>query len=251
MKETFKNTILVTIVSAALIIACVAFFMINAFYGNPISKNMAQKNMIGYLDDKYNKTDFIVYETIYDLSTTGYKMEVSSKTSPDTNFTIYYKNGKIEDSYQEYVLEKKNTFTRMDLSFSQKVEDIVKADFPYKSQIIFGGIDNTKENLALMEIDMEAEDFSFFTKHITGYFYSDTATWQQLAQAVVQLDELMQKNNVDIERYSVSLEKEQSGSMSSNAVAVYDFDRELLKSDNLSTVMEEHFEKWTKNNKGV
>ena len=94
----------------------------NDLLGNPISAAFATHKVEAYVAEKYPKLDLEVGKARYNFKFNNYMVNVSSKTSIDTHFTIEYRKGTIQyDGYESYVQGKFNTRDRLGETCAKEV----------------------------------------------------------------------------------------------------------------------------------
>ena len=94
----------------------------NDLLGNPISAAFATHKVKEYVAEKYPELDLEVGKAHYNFKFKTYGVDVSSKTSIDTHFSVEYRNGKIKyDEYESYVQGKFNTRDRLGETCAKEV----------------------------------------------------------------------------------------------------------------------------------
>ena len=125
-------------------------FLVNSFVGNPISKFLADRSAKEYIEETYPNMKFESNKASYSVKTGGYYVHIESPVSIDTHFEISISpTGDIYwDSYEENVLNKWNTYIRVDSDYREMVDSILDSDdFIYESDIDFGGLTLKDKNL--------------------------------------------------------------------------------------------------------
>lgn len=128
-KSTFK------IISGVVAIALIGgiLFVTNAFMGNPISAMMANKAIEKYMDENYSFLDLEIEKARYNFKDGSYMARAKSRTSIDTKFAIYYRDGKVQrDDYENYVLGMFNTLQRFSEEYSAIAKDIIARELGYE-----------------------------------------------------------------------------------------------------------------------
>ena len=76
----------------------------NELFGNPLEKTRAEHHIQGYVEGRWEETDYYVESVGYTWSG-SYEGEIRSKTDPEVTFTVSYRDGEIiYDTYDEDVL---------------------------------------------------------------------------------------------------------------------------------------------------
>ncbi len=132
-------------------------YVTNALVGNPISSMLADKAINQYVNQKYSFLDLEIEKPSYNFKNTSYMVRAKSKTSIDTNFAIYYRDGIIRDDYEDYVLSKFNTFQRLSNDYSFLAKGIIAKELGYENN--FTTVTYDKEtfgnNSANLQLDMK------------------------------------------------------------------------------------------------
>ena len=151
MKKFFK---IVAIVLAIILIAF-AVLLVNAFFGNPISKALAQNTAQKYFQQTYSNTDYELGNVTYSFKDGFYYAPISSPSSIDTCFSLAIDSfGRLQhDYFADYVTTGRNTISRLETDYRQAVEAVFQSEsFPYDAHIAFG------ELVYVFEADREAYD---------------------------------------------------------------------------------------------
>jgi len=126
MKKKGKLALRIIALLAAAALIGLILFVANAFVGNPISSYMAGKAMDKYVKEHYSDLNLEIGEVKYNFKFSEYWALAQSRTSMDTHFNIYYRNGKITwDDYEGSVLGKFNTLTRWEDEYSDYIKPVL------------------------------------------------------------------------------------------------------------------------------
>ncbi len=211
MKKKILKTVLIVV---AVAVVGVAVWFINGFFGNPVSKYLAEKSAQEYLDENFADTDYEIEDAFYDFKMTGYNVNIISPSSADSGFTIRTGlDGKISyDTYEDDVINKQNTANRVGNEYREAVDKIFGDDsFPYESDICFGDIEFVQDSYADnhdvpdyaiitndLELDKEYDlkDMGSKAGHIVVYVQSETVTEEKLAEILLTIKDLFDKNGV-------------------------------------------------------
>lgn len=249
MKETFKNNIKVTLISISAIVIVVAGFLINIFYGNPISKNIAAKQIKIYLEDTYGVNEYIVSTPKYDIETMAYHTFVMSQTSEDTQFEVSYGGNKIVDTYSTFVASKRNTWTRLHAEFNNIATEVFEKQ--YMADIFIAGLGrhHTQADIDGLTLD-EPLNLESLPLDSFGVIYlkSEDISWENLAKTLKEIDAYLRSENINIDIYDIGLEAT-GAAQDSSSIGVYDFSKELIEQENLPQIMQEHYNEWVKSQK--
>ncbi|MEG1895444.1 MAG: hypothetical protein RR162_04320 [Oscillospiraceae bacterium] len=241
MKATFKNNLKITLVYVSIIVLLVGGAILNIFFGNPISKNIAKKHITGYVETTYEGKEFTLSKPSYSVKDMGYHIYVTSHISEDTQFTVSYCDGEITDNYKECVADKNNTWSRLNAEFDYEVIEVFTQK--YTADIVYAGLGEqgkTYENLQLdMPLDMGNLPMPSF---VSIHMKNDDITWEGLAATTVDINEYFIEKGITIDYYDVVLTAKAEGA-SPSEVGAYEFPASLLKSESLPQVMKEHNDK--------
>lgn len=214
-------------VTAFLLIIGILWFA-NGLLGNPISKTIANNTAKEYVAENYSNMKLNVSDAYYNFKTGSYDVEIKSPTSKDTYFYLSISPfGKITyDSYESDVVDRYNTFNRINESYSSKVEKVFDSkDFPYESEIYFGEIID-KEGLVVseseeytypvygldikkLELDKDYDMYEMGKKagHIVFYAEDDEVTVKKASEILLNIKNIFDKENIPFYAIDFTLEK--------------------------------------------
>ena len=220
-----KTKTFVGIVTFLLIVF--VLYLVNGLVGNPISRFMVKRTANEYIKENYSNLNLDNIQVSYDFKTSDYYVKVKSLTSIDTHFTLTISPfGKlVYDSYEEDVLDKFNTYMRIDSQYSEEVKSIFEDDkFPYKSDIVFGEIINKAtlkdmydENIVSLygistkdlELDKEynIKEIGKKAGHIVLYIEDNTITSKRASEILLNIKDILDKENINFYAIDFILEK--------------------------------------------
>lgn len=223
MKKKFK---IFAGIGAFLLISFV-LYLANGLVGNPVSKFIAKRTANEYIKENYSNINLDNIEVNYNFKTGDYYVNVKSPTSIDTHFTLTISPfGKLEyDTYEYDVLNKYNTYMRIDSEYSEEVYSIFEDEkFPYKSDIAFGEIiekstlkDMYDENVVPLygintkdlELDKEYDikEISKNAGHIVLYIEDNTITPKRASEILLNVKDVLDKENINFYAIDFILEK--------------------------------------------
>ena len=201
MKKFFK---IVAIVLAIILIAF-AVLLANAFWGNPISKALAQNTAQKYFQQTYSNTDYELGNVTYSFKDGFYYAPISSPSSIDTCFSLAIDSfGRLyHDYFADYVTTGRNTINRLETDYRRAVEAVFQSEsFPYDAHIAFG------ELVYVFEADREAYDVADYAiivdelpldvvcdvnelgtqaGKLTVYIWDDTVSAARLAEILLDI----------------------------------------------------------------
>ncbi len=204
---------IVSILAAAVVVGVIIWFLVG-FFGNPVSKHLAEKSAQEYLETNFADTDYETEEAFYDFKSSAYNVHIKSPSSEDSSFSIVAGlDGKvIYDTYESNVLEKGNTADRINNAYRKAADGIFNSeDFPYKSDICFGDIEFVPASYAddhgvpeyaiitnSLELDKyyDINDLGLKAGHLVIYVQSETVTPEKMAEVLLTIKDLFDKSGV-------------------------------------------------------
>ena len=201
MRNFFKTVAIVL----AIILIAFAVLLANAFFGNPISKALAQNTAQKYFQQTYSNTDYELGNVTYSFKDGFYYAPISSPSSIDTRFSLAIDSfGRLQhDYFADYVTTGRNTISRLETDYRQTVEAVFQSEsFPYDAHIAFG------ELVYVFEADREAYDVADYAiivdelpldvqydvnalgtqaGRLTVYIWDDTVSAARLAEILLDI----------------------------------------------------------------
>lgn len=213
----------------AFIFVAVLLWIANGFFGNPISKFIANKSAEGYIEKTYPEMGLEVEGAVYDFKAGEYNVAIKSMTSIDTNFSIDISLiGKIKrDSYQDYVLSGFNTWERINRDYKSTAEEIFESkDFIYKSDIHYGEIKikETKSKdlfgptYGLRPEELERDKIYDIREigreagHLVVYIENEDLNLERASEILIDIKRIFDKK--DLPFHSIDLSMQRSGNKS-------------------------------------
>ena len=201
MRNFFKTVAIVL----AIILIAFAVLLANAFFGNPISKALAQNTAQKYFQQTYSNTDYELGNVTYSFKDGFYYAPISSPSSIDTCFSLAIDSfGRLQhDYFADYVTTGRNTISRLETDYRRAVEAVFQSEsFPYEAHIAFG------ELVYAFEADREAYDVADYAiivdelpldvqydvnalgtqaGKLTVYIWDDTVSAARLAEILLDI----------------------------------------------------------------
>ncbi len=195
--------IILSVLSLSLV-AVIAFFA-NAFFGNPVSKMLAEKAAEKHLLEVYPDSDFEVDNVSFNFKSTNYNAHIVSPSSIDSEFSLIFDlmGNLLGDSYETSVTQRGNTSLRIGFAYREAAEAVFEnADFSFEAHISFGDIEfvpsqyknePSTPDYALVsdELILDAEyDINELGKkagHLTVYAYDETVSTGRLSVMLLEL----------------------------------------------------------------
>ena len=201
MKKLLKT---VAIILAIALVAIAGFFVV-AFFGNPISKALAQNTAQKYVSATYGNTDYELGEVNYSFKDGYYYARVSSPSSIDTHFSLAIDSfGRLQhDYFADYVTTGRNTMSRLETDYRKAVESVFQSEtFPYDTHIAFGELVHAyKEDKVVFDVpdyaiivdelplDVECDVNKLGTQagQLTVYIWDETVSAARLAEILLDI----------------------------------------------------------------
>lgn len=224
----------IAILTATAVLAGV-LWLVNGFFGNPVSALLARRGLNRYVEDTYAHMDLNTGLFGYNFKTAGYFAHLSSETSRDTAFYIYLDmvGNVTHDSFDTWVTGKMNTEQRVQEQYRVLTDFILEsAAFPYESDILGGMLDFQQDREAGDDRDYsyaipreelirdkeysEEEILSFGEQAgiLTIYVQEDTVTAERAAEIMLDIKAMFDDAGVTFYRMDFVLQypKPQDGS---------------------------------------
>ncbi len=211
MKKKILKTALIFV---AVAVVGVAIWFLLAFFGNPVSKHLAEKSAQEHLETNFADTDYEIEDAFYDFKSGNYHVHIKSLSSEDSSFSIVTGlDGKlIYDTYDSNVSEKGNTAKRIGDEYRKAVDEIFESpEFNYSSDISFGDIEFVSMSyideqgipgyaIITNELELDKEydikEFGARAGHLTVYVQDNEVTADKLTEILLKIKELFDKNGV-------------------------------------------------------
>jgi hypothetical protein len=209
------------------------FYVTNSFIGNPISKMLADKAIREYVADKYPSLDLEVDKPIYNLKVSAYMARAKSKTSIDTHFPIYYKDGKVTgDDYEIYVLGMFNTRDRLSQEYSLFVRNIIAEELGYRNNTTYVLYKNDEKSKDILKLDMKFDHTLPMDAEVTLRLDFADDSLESIAKVFSEAHQAFLRNNCRFYSYNLYSEKDE-GYISVHRVTPQD-----IESGNLASLLE-------------
>ena len=201
MKKFFKTVAIVL----AIILIAFAVLLANAFFGNPISKALAQNTAQKYFQQTYSNTDYELGNVTYSFKDGFYYAPISSPSSIDTCFSLAIDSfGRLQhDYFADYVTTGRNTISRLEADYRRAVEAVFQSEsFPYDVHIAFGELvyafeaDKAEHDIAdyaiivdELPLDVQYDVNALGTQagKLTVYIWDDTVSAAHLAEILLDI----------------------------------------------------------------
>ena len=190
-------------------IVCAIFllFFFIAFFGNPISRLLADRSADKYIETHYKDLDLNRDEIYYNFKDGYYIVRLRSKTSKDTAFMLGFNSfGKLKrDTYDEILF---NTEIRLLDELRGYGADLqAKYNFPYDISL------NTVEDIPREDLVLDQEfDFDNFKEDVLAqaFGYTKNPNLEEGLDILYDLQKIMDKTSLKVTKYSIILIPEEN-----------------------------------------
>lgn len=205
-----------------LVFLVIVIFFVNAFYGNPISKILANNAVKKYVAENFKGMDLKLEKAFYNFKDGRYHVRVGKEASEDINFVIEtnYKGEVVYDNYESEVLSGFNTWRRLADEY-RKLGDTVLLDenFPYESDISYTILNMYEKNepygikMSELELDKEYDIKELGRKYgeVVIYLYDEDVSVKKASEMMLGVKKLLDDGCVPFKTmdFNLSLPKEE------------------------------------------
>ena len=227
---TKKSKIILNAVLTILLL--VVMFTQFVFYGNPISKILADKAADEYLKTHYTDLDLVHERAYYDFKDGTYVVRLWDKNSIDTKFTLEFDSfGKMKrDTFDDRLF---NTFRRY-MGFLDDVADEIAKDSGLDFVIWLRPDDDTDyRDYLTLDQDFDADNLP--SKVMAGFkTYAEKPSLEDLMNGLKKLYEALKERDIAVSTYSgliiPNADKKEDGEAETwkNAVSVNDVPEKVI-----------------------
>lgn len=255
-KKTVKTCVIIFASIVTLLVLFGVGYLLNGFYGNPISKALAENTAKEYIEKNYNSMNLEIDCVDYNFKFNRYEASVKSPESVDTHFTLEIDRfGKLlNDDYEYCVTGGYNTAMRIDDEYGKKVDKILDSkSCPFKTVISYGEILVDEYNAhredcscfpkSELEIDKEYDIDALAEKYgkLTVDVIDDEVTAQKATEVLLKLREIMDKSKVPFYCVDMTLQypsTENGEPLDDTEVRLFDFKYSDIVEDGLTKRVE-------------
>lgn len=217
-------------------LAIIFAFICLAFFGNPISRLMAERSATKYIEAHYKDLDLNRDRAHYNFKDGYYTVRLRSKTSKDTAFMLGFDSfGKLKQNTYDDILF--NTEIRLLDELRGYGADLqYKYNFPYEISL------NTVEDVPRENLVLDQEfDFDNFKEDVNAqaFGYVEKPSLEKCLDILCDLQKIMDKTSLKVTKYSIILipeeNKKPDGEAESwvGAVSVHDVPEEVVRNRDL------------------
>lgn len=229
------------------LLVTVLLFLVNSFVGNPISIMLAKNSAAKYISEKYSELDLEIDHAAFNFKFGEYFVFVQSQTSQDTKFSIYtdsYGNIK-QDDYESCVIDKFNTFTRLDYELRETAEEIIGKKLDYDIEYVALRFTNDSDG-SLLTLDMELDIHNPpYPLEVDMVVFSDDVSYEQIAEVAKATQAILLKEKIPVSEYSIRIlpaenkpENKQLSVSWKDSIYVMYFPTDMLNEEDLPSVIE-------------
>ena len=190
------------------IIFAVALVVLNAFFGNPISKALAERGADKVIAEKYGDLDLSREKVIYNFKDGDYVAHLKVKNSVDPRFELCFDSfGRLyRDSYGERIFQ---TLVRFDGALRDYGHGLEKAyDFPYEITLSYWDkVDPTDYLTVDQPVDIKHLPFKLQAQ-IRGA--SDEVAARAAMTVLQRAQGIMDAEGLNVTAYTIDLTSEKS-----------------------------------------
>lgn len=195
---TKKSKIILNAVLTILLL--IVIFTQFVFYGNPISKILADKAADEYLKTHYTDLDLVHERAYYDFKDGTYVVRLWDKNSIDTKFTLEFDSfGKMKrDTFDDRLF---NTFRRY-MGFLDDVADEIAKDSGLDFVIWLRPDDDTDyRDYLTLDQDFDADNLP--SKVMAGFkTYAEKPSLDDLMNGLKKVYEVLKERDIAVKSYS-------------------------------------------------
>ena len=230
------KTMKIILYTALAILLAIALFIVLSFYGNPISKIMADKAADQYLETHHRDLDLVHERAYYNFKDGTYVVELWDKNSIDTKFTLDFDSfGKMKrDTFDDRLF---NTFRRY-MGFLDDLADEVAKDSELDFVIWLRPDDDT-DYRDYLTLDQDFDKDNLPSKITAGFkAYAEKPSLDDLMNGLKKVYEVLKERDIAVKSYSGLVipndDKKEDGEAETwkNAISVNDVpEKVIIKED--------------------
>lgn len=194
------KTMKIILYTALAILLAIALFILLSFYGNPISKIMADKAADKYLETHYTDLDLVHERAYYNFKDGTYVVRLWDKHSIDTKFNLEFDSfGKMKrDTFDDRLF---NTFRRY-MGFLDDLADEVAKDSGLDF-VIWLRPDDDADYRDYLTLDQDFDKDNLPSK-ITAEIkdYAEKPSLDDLMNGLKKVYEALKERNIAVSTYS-------------------------------------------------
>ena len=208
MKKAVKALLIVLLLA---VIGVVLYFVC-AFFGNPVSYLLSANSAEKYIEENYSDYDLEIEKVGYDLKVSGYYAKVSSPSSIDTHFSVYFDLlGRVKYDTFDNVTDGWNTEMRLENEYrtlTDSIEDEIKKRFT--TDIYYGEIKTSEvaedysgkepygipADELILDYDYDIDEIASKAGHIVFYYDETELTAEKSAERLLELKAIFDEHGI-------------------------------------------------------
>lgn len=195
-----SKTIKIILYTALAILLAIVLFIVLSFFGNPISKIMADKAADQYLETHHRDLDLVHERAYYNFKDGTYVVRLWDKKSIDTKFTLEFDSfGKMKrDTFDDRLF---NTFRRY-MGFLDDLGDEIAKDSGLDF-VIWLRPDDDSDYRDYLTLDQDFDADNLPSKITAGFkAYAEKPSLDDLMNGLKKVYEALKERNIAVSTYS-------------------------------------------------
>lgn len=194
------KTMKIILYTALAILLAIALFIVLSFYGNPISKIMADKAADQYLETHHRDLDLVRERAYYNFKDGTYVVRLWDKNSVDTKFDLSFDSfaKMTNDTYSDRLF---NTFRRY-MSFLDELGDEIVKDSGFDFELWLRPDDDI-DYREYLTLDQDFDRDNLPSKITAGFkAYAEKPSLDDLMNGLKKVYEALKERNIAVSEYS-------------------------------------------------
>ncbi|MBU5670026.1 DUF3139 domain-containing protein [Peptoniphilus sp. MSJ-1] len=222
----------------------IILFVINLFFGNPISKFIVNNSEDKYIKENYGNLNLERDKIFYNFKDGYYNIRLQDENSVDTTFLLSYdSSGRLKsDNFDDRLF---NTFLRFENEIRNYGKFLEKENnFNYEISL---SILDDGNNLDLLKLDEKVDFKNFPLKVSAGVLgFSNNLTFEEAMKILQELQKILDKENFEIRKYSIILipmkDRAENGEAKTweNALSISDIPSEIIINGDINELRNLH-----------
>ncbi len=182
--------------------------VLNAMFGNPVSKALADRGADKVIAEKYGDLDLSREKVFYNFKAPEYVVHLQDKNSEDSAFELCFDSfGRLQRDTYDFRID--NTVERFDRAIHDYGRGLEKAyDFPYQITLSsWDKIDPAEELTVDQPVDMKHLPFKLQAQI---YGVGKEATAKEAMELLQTLQKIMDDEELDVAAYAIDLVPEKN-----------------------------------------
>lgn len=224
------------------IIFLIFLFIANLFFGNPISKSLANGAANNYIKNHYNNLDLEREETIYNFKDGNYVVHLQDKNSEDSKFYLAFDSlGKFK--YDTYDGRKFNTYLRFRdelYKYGKNLEKKNNLEYELRLEPSEKENDNFMEHIALDE-KVDINNFpTDISVNVKGY--SKNPNIEEILKILQEIQKITDKTKLNVADFSIILipekDKKENGEAETwkNALSILNIPSDYIRKNDIDKI---------------